>query len=316
MKNSKTETQLSAGEDKKSGKKKLLGIIFRMVLVLAVVALIGVGGYFLGNRLVGALKMPHPTVVILPTEYTVGEEWVPGLYITPGTEIRYKQEKVVPPSEEGESAPPESSEAPVESVPPVESLPPVETVPSMDTWMYTYGKLTGTDVLAADYIRLLYEEHDMLYVDEELNEQKELPELPTPTGSIHLVRQPIHEDWLMSLQISWDEQSCTVTAGPLEGAIQYLPVEGMNAFEALDYMASLDPQVLGLPVMENSNYKYYLISGVVMAEGKPCVHINVYGPDPDTGTNTFMGSYLIASDKSGLYRLDEVSKTITSLPLP
>lgn len=312
--------------DEAEGKKKTLGrkiggILIRVLLLLVVVALIAAGGYVGGNRLIGAMKMPDPTVIILPPTYTVGEEVLPGLYVAPGTEIRYKQEMVVPESEkeEGkETKEPEESPSPSPSQPPEESAEPEQSLPPeppMDTWIYRYGKLTGTDVLSADYIRLLVEEHDMLYVDDTLSEQEELPELPTPTGSIHLVREPVHEEWLLSVQVSWDEESCTVTVGPMEGSIEYLPVEGMNAFEALDYMASLGPEVLGLPEAGDNAYKYYLISGVVMAEGKPCVHINVYGPDPATGTNTFMGSYLIASDKSALYQLDEVNKNITELPL-
>lgn len=320
-----------SSEGKKSLGKKIRGILLRILLLLVVIGAVAVGGYIGGNKLIGAMKMPDPTVIILPVTYTVGEETIPALSIPVGTELRYKAEMVVPEGEEEseeesedaetkDEAPAETpaDEAPQESPELDENGEPIVSEPPlpMDTWIYTYGKITGTDTLSADYVKLLYEEYNLLPVDEELNELEELPELPLETGSVHLVKEPVGVEWLFSVEVSWDPESCTVKVGPMEGAIEYLPVEGMSAFEALDYMAAMDPAVLGLPVGPDTNYKYYLINGVVMAEGKPCIHINVYGEAPDTGTNQLMGSYLIASDKSRLYHLDEVNKTITELPLP
>ncbi len=93
------------------------------------------------------------------------------------------------------------------------------------------------------------------------------------------------------------------------------PAQEVSKGEAVEYIESLSPSVLGLEGESMEEYEVYPGERVVLVEDIPCTEIDVYSVTA-AGTNDIQGRYLLT--KTGprrLFRLDTFTKQVTELPL-
>lgn len=232
----------------------------------------------------------------LPQEYTLGEASIPAL--TPGEEEG--------PVTLGEAA------------------------------VYTYSGLADPGQTASSYAsQLTGSESGFSVVDEELV-RTDRPDFSEAEGQIRLAKAIEGEEkkddgededgepaepsaMVQSVWVAWTEGTCTVTVEEAAGVITDPPVEPepitMTLTEALDYVKSLPPAALGLDGASMEDYQIYSEEGIVWVDDQTCIRINVYSIDTDGGFNEVAGCYLLASDQSHLYQLDDVTHAVRELPL-
>lgn len=86
--------------------------------------------------------------------------------------------------------------------------------------------------------------------------------------------------------------------------------------EAVSYLESLSPQVLGLEGESMDEYELYSGGKVVMVEDIPCVEVTIYSAQNDTGTNDIQGRYLLSrSYPRRLFLVDDATRTAMELSL-
>ena len=321
-------------ETGKKSKKKLLMILLP-VLVLAVGAAVF---FFVIRPRLGGEKPeeppPPPEPVELPLMYKIGETEIHALPVW-GESTVYLEEEPVPVIE----APP-ADEEPTETVPedaggtdaegedaagdqgtePEEPAEPEEpTVVG-----YRYEGLNSPGTLADVYITLMTQEDvGFSQVDGELTRIKEPEEPSLERGTVRLAKNAPEDGKAICILLEWTEELCTVTMDLVDGRVKNPPEPvspagpmGMSADEMIDYMESLPPSVLGLEGSSMEGYDLLMQDGSVLIDGNPCVRINAYQTDSQTGTYEIGGNYFLSLDGAHLYRLDVASNSVTELPLP
>ena len=294
---------------KKSRKKKLL-IILLPVLLLAVGAAVF---FFVIRPRLGGEKPeeppPPPEPVELPLMYTIGETEVHALPVW-GESTVYLEEQELPP---------ETPKDPGDGEEDTEEEPVVPTAVT-----YRYEGLSSPGTLASVYTTLMTLDNiGFSQVDEELIRITEPEPLAVEAGSVCLAKNAPEDGKAMSIQLEWTEELCTVTADLVDGRVKNPPEPvspagpmGMSADQMIDYMQSLDPSVLGLEDTSMENYDLLIQDGSVLIDGIPCVRINAYRIDSQTGTNEIGGNYFLSLDGSHLYRLDVASNSVEELDAP
>ena len=285
-----------AVETGKKGKKKKLLLILLPVLVLAAGAAVF---FFVIRPKMGGGKVeeePPPEPVELPLMYTMGETEIHALPVW-GESTVYLEEQ----------------EAPVE-----------EDAPEPTAVTYRYEGLSSPGTLASVYTTLLTaEDVGFSQVDGELTRIKEPEALAVEAGSVHLAKNAPEEGKALSIQMDWTEEICTVTADLVDGTVRNPPEPAsparpaaLSADQALDYIKSLDPAVLGLEGDSMEGYELLLQDGSVLIDNNPCVRINAYRQDSQTGSNEIGGNYFLSLDGEHLYRLDVASNSVEELDTP
>lgn len=309
-------------ETGKRGKKKKLLMILLPILVLAAGAAVF---FFVIRPRLGGEKPeeppPPPEPVELPLMYTIGETEIHALPVW-GESTVYLEEEPAPVIE----APP-AGEEPAEAAPAGEEdaagdqkdEPEEPTVTG-----YRYEGLSSPGTLAGVYITLMTQEDvGFSQVDGELTRIKE-PEEPSPeSGAVRLAKNAPEEGKAMCLLLEWTEELCTVTMDLVDGRVKNPPEPvspagpmGMSADEMMDYLGSLPPSVLGLEGSTMEDYDLLMQDGSVLIDENPCVRINAYRTDSQTGTYEIGGNYFLSLDGAHLYRLDVASNSVAELPLP
>lgn len=309
---------------KKSKKKKLL-LILLPVLVLAVGAAVF---FFVVRPRLGGEKPeeppPPPEPVELPLMYTIGETEVHALPVW-GESTVYLEEQEVPAAESvektdaGEEDSGENAEAEDAGDKSAGEEPAVPTAVT-----YRYEGLSSPGTLASVYTTLMtLDDIGFSQVDEELVRIKEPEALAVEAGSVRLAKNAPEDGKAMSIQLEWTEELCTVTADLVDGRVKNPPEPvspmgpmGMSADQIMDYMGTLNPSVLGLEGATMEEYDLLMQDGSVLIDGNPCVRVNAYRINSETGTNEIGGNYFLSLDGSHLYRLDVASNSVTELDLP
>ncbi len=309
---------------KKSKKKKLL-LILLPVLVLAVGAAVF---FFVVRPRLGGEKPeeppPPPEPVELPLMYTIGETEVHALPVW-GESTVYLEEQEVPAAESvektdaGEEGSGEDAKAEDAGDEGAGEEPAVPTAVT-----YRYEGLSSPGTLASVYTTLMtLDDIGFSQVDEELVRIKEPEALAVEAGSVRLAKNAPEDGKAMSIQLEWTEEICTVTADLVDGRVKNPPEPvspmgpmGMSADQIMDYIGSLNPSVLGLEGATMEEYDLLMQDGSVLIDGNPCVRVNAYRIDSETGTNEIGGNYFLSLDGSHLYRLDVASNSVTELDLP
>ena len=319
------------GETGKKSKKKMLLMILLPVLVLAVGAAVF---FFVIRPKLGGEKAeeppPPPEPVELPLMYTMGETEVHALPVW-GESVVYPEEPKIPlvqtpPAEEeedtGEEEPAQGDTGEEDSS---EEKEPEEEEPTEPTAVaYRYEGLSSPGIVVSAYTMLLTaEDVGFSQVDEELIRLKEPEPLSVETGSVRLAKNAPEDGKALFLYMEWTEEICTVTADLVDGRVKNPPEPvspvgpmGMSADQMIDYMLSLNPSVLGLEGATMEEYDLLMQDGSVLIDGNPCVRVNAYRIDSETGTNEIGGNYFLSLDGSHLYRLDVASNSVTELDLP
>ena len=189
---------------------------------------------------------------------------------------------------------------------------------------YRYEGLSSPGTLASVYTTLMtLDDIGFSQVDEELVRIKEPEALAVEAGSVRLAKNAPEDGKAMSIQLEWTEEICTVTADLVDGRVKNPPEPvspmgpmGMSADQIMDYIGTLNPSVLGLEGATMEEYDLLMQDGSVLIDGNPCVRVNAYRIDSETGTNEIGGNYFLSLDGSHLYRLDVASNSVTELDLP
>ena len=252
--------------------------------------------------------------------YTMGETEVHALPVW-GESTVYLEEQEVPLVENVEkedTGDAETEDAETEDAE-TEEEPPVPTAVT-----YRYEGLSSPGTLASVYTTLMtLDDVGFSQVDEELTRIKEPEELAVEAGSVHLAKNAPEDGKAMSIQLEWTEEICTVTVDLVDGRVKNPPEPtspmgpmGMSADQIIDYMQSLNPSVLGLEGSTMEGYDLLMQEGSVLIDGNPCVRVNAYRINSQTGTNEIGGNYFLSLDGTHLYRLDVASNSVTELDLP
>ena len=309
----------------------MLLMILLPVLVLAVGAAVF---FFVIRPKLGGEKAeeppPPPEPVELPLMYTMGETEVHALPVW-GESVVYPEEPKIPlvqtpPAEEeedtGEEEPAQGDTGEEDSS---EEKEPEEEEPTEPTAVaYRYEGLSSPGIVVSAYTMLLTaEDVGFSQVDEELIRLKEPEPLSVETGSVRLAKNAPEDGKALFLYMEWTEEICTVTADLVDGRVKNPPEPvspvgpmGMSADQMIDYMLSLNPSALGLEGSTMEGYDFMMQDGSVLIDNIPCVRINAYQINSQTGTNEIGGNYFLSLDGSHLYRLDVASNSVEELDLP
>ncbi len=260
-----------------------------------------------------------------------------------------KLQDVVVYSEKIESVLPEETEEPPEETPPVdeEKTPPAEgeedpegdakaeeepEEPALTATRYRYENVTDPKGLMSAYAGLLTQEAAGFSAVDKTFQRMDLPdfdgmeasegqEAVPASKSVLLARNSDGDDGLVySLQLDWDETTCTVVVDTPEGRVHNPPSEDqsgpVSAGLTVDGFRELDPSVLGLPGASMDEYTVYVQDGMLLVYGNTCVRISVYAQNANTGTNEVAGSYFLSADGQHVYRYDVTDNSVEELEIP
>ena len=184
------------------------------------------------------------------------------------------------------------------------------TDPDTGEQTYTYSGLEDGSEVVSRYVSLLEEQEDCFVIDQQ-GQIQETAEPLEESGSLLVGRESTDGDGVFSLQITWDENSCTITPVYQEGIeiheaqeTETEPEDNLTLSEVVDRFLSCDPASLGLAGDDMSAYTVFPEEGYVMVDGVPGVRVNIY----EKSTHTFEESCIITSDGSRIYRLDRETR--------
>ena len=317
------------------GKKKKK----KLILLLPVVAIVVAAGVFFFLKGRGAEEEVVLEPIAVPLSYAFSEESnVPALPVI--------GEDVVVYSENIESVLPEKTEEPPEEAPPAEEEgaegeenaedetkaeeEPEE--PVLTATRYRYENVADPKGLMSAYAGLLTQEAAGFSVVDKTFQRMDLPDFEgkaTSEGqeavpaakSVLLARNSGGDDGLVySLQLDWDETTCTVVVDTPEGRVHNPPSQDqsgpVSAGLTVDGFRQLDPSVLGLPGASMDEYTVYVQDGMLLVYGNTCVRISVYAQNASTGTNEVAGSYFLSADGQHVYRYDVANNSVEELEIP
>jgi len=93
--------------------------------------------------------------------------------------------------------------------------------------------------------------------------------------------------------------------------------EPISVSQAVNYVMTLPPSLLGLPGTVMNEYNIYPGGAVVRVDGMACTELSVYSKNDSAGTNDIVGSYLLSRGETRrLFKLDKLTKQVTEIPLP
>lgn len=212
---------------------------------------------------------------------------------------------------------------------------------------YTYTGMSDAGAEAEAYAANLKTEKFSV-VDAEFVRTDE-PDYTTPEGTVLLARNiakkedpaaasadgnadssappvPVEEqkDMVLTVELTWSEGTMVVVCDQAEGKVTSPPQEqismtpgaSMTMSEAVDYLYTLDPSVLGLSGTSMDSYRIYALDGAVMVNNQLCMRLNIYSREGPEQTNEVAGIYLLTRDGAHLYQLDEAAGTVTEVKLP
>jgi len=139
-----------------------------------------------------------------------------------------------------------------------------------------------------------------------------------PSGSAQT--EPVAEDSSAGSSAgdsSGENGEVPLAGAPSAGAPAVLtaPQTSKTVSDCVDYIGSLSPGALGLEGESMEDYEIIPQNGIVLVDGQQCAEVFVYARDEKTGTNQFLGDFLLGRADSRLYRLDQESGTVTPVDL-
>lgn len=312
------------------GKKKKK----KLVLLLPVVAIVVAAGVFFFLKGRGAEEEVELKPIPTPLSYAFSEvSNVPALPVI-GEDVVVYSEKI-------ESVLPEETEEPPEETPPAEGEEDPEgdakaeeepEEPALTATRYRYENVTDPKGLMSAYAGLLTQEAAGFSAVDKTFQRMDLPdfdgkeasegqEAVPASKSVLLARNSDGDDGLVySLQLDWDETTCTVVVDTPEGRVHNPPSEDqsgpVSAGLTVDGFRELDPSVLGLPGASMDEYTVYVQDGMLLVYGNTCVRISVYAQNANTGTNEVAGSYFLSADGQHVYRYDVADNSVEELEIP
>ncbi len=94
-------------------------------------------------------------------------------------------------------------------------------------------------------------------------------------------------------------------------------VQPLSVSQAVNYVMTLPPSLLGLSGASMADYQIYPGGAVVRVDGMACTQLSVYSTTEKAGTNDIVGTYLLSrGEVRHLFKLDKATKQVTEIPLP
>lgn len=132
------------------------------------------------------------------------------------------------------------------------------------------------------------------------------------------------KDMVLTVELTWSEGTMVVVCDQAEGRVTSPPLDSigmtpgasMTMSEAVDFLYTLEPSVLGLSGTSMDTYRIYALDGAVMVNEQPCMRLSIYSREGPDQTNEVAGIYLLTRDAAHLYQLDEAAGTVREIKLP
>ena len=307
----------AAKKDGGEGEQTRRRLNLKVVIPLALVLLAGIaaGVYFFLLR--GGAEEIQP-----PTAYAISEESTIVLdgFLEEGGKISAITLQL-PESEDGEKEDKKDDKKEEDSEEDTEpQLLPIDTVA-----IYDYVGVTP-NALEQYLDALLAEDEGFVLVDEgykkletrpvfgELvaaeDDDAEAETMQLVDGTALLAREtssPDAEGRLFQLRLTWtaDGNTCSVEVSCPEAAF---PAESIvNSSGALSFIKSQRPSDLGLPGESMDEYNIYNQDGVLVIDGRVYRKFIIYEPDEVTGTNSYVGEYLLSGDGRSVFKRDSLT---------
>lgn len=193
-------------------------------------------------------------------------------------------------------------------------------------YVYTYEEIDDSAKAVEDYVGALTKADSAFRVVTANAETTALPDFSTETGSVILAKTSEQGESILRLDIKWFSKGCTIEvslrpgeireAKESEGSPVQMSVRFVTASEAVQFIESLTPSVLGLPGESMEEYHVYYMDAEVNVNGTPCTCLRVYSTAVPEGSNVYEGTYMLSVDKRKLYRQAADSAAVVELTLP
>lgn len=191
------------------------------------------------------------------------------------------------------------------------------------TYTYLYADLAEGGRTIEAYMRGLIDAEVGFLVVNSSGSRATPPDFSAKQGSLTLTRANLHQRKNLWLTLGWDDTDLTMTASLRDATPEGTPgagtessLEALAADGAVNFLYGLPPSVLTLPGDSMKQYQIYFNEGTVEVNGSTCLRLSIYEIGEPAGTNNFVAIYLLACNRSKLYRLDATLTEPTELPLP
>ncbi len=144
--------------------------------------------------------------------------------------------------------------------------------------------------------------------------------------AIHITKNPLEATTDTYLYITWDGNTASVlvyerpAVAEGEEALPLIPdpnnPEASSPPEALNFVMSLAPSLLGLDGDSMSKYEVYFQQGLVQVDDTPCMQLRVYELREPELTNVYRETYFLSADLKLLFKLDRDSGAVEEISLP
>ena len=313
------------GQEQEQGKKKKLPLPFLLISLAVIVAAAVIVFLFVLPKLRGedpdVIESVEPSPPVLPTELPVGDNTVPGMvlgsdeYLAQAVLAKTITYTYTDLSDAGKVA--ETYVGQLKTAETKFSLVDEEFVRLKDEPDFTAAE--GMVLMARNLPKPEPEttpEPEPTPEEDEEGKESGAPEesaapseepSPEPTASAEPVEEP--PDMVLTVRITWSPGKCVVTADEEEGRVTSPPStrpaqHPVTQRGAAQVLKRLDPAMLGLPGQSMEGYEVIPMDGTELVDGLTAIRMHVYSDDNASGTNDFMGSYLMTIDGDHLYRVD------------
>ncbi len=313
------------GQEQEQGKKKKLPLPFLLISLAVIVAAAVIVFLFVLPKLRGedpdVIESVEPSPPVLPTELPVGDNTVPGMvlgsdeYLAQAVLAKTITYTYTDLSDAGKVA--ETYVGQLKTAETKFSLVDEEFVRLKDEPDFTAAE--GMVLMARNLPKPEPEttpEPEPTPEEDEEGKESGAPEesaapseepSPEPTASAEPVEEP--PDIVLTVRITWSPGKCVVTADEEEGRVTSPPSSRpaqhpVTQRGAAQVLKRLDPAMLGLPGQSMEGYEVIPMDGTELVDGLTAIRMHVYSDDNASGTNDFMGSYLMTIDGDHLYRVD------------
>ena len=313
------------GQEQEQGKKKKLPLPFLLISLAVIVAAAVIVFLFVLPKLRGedpdVIESVEPSPPVLPTELPVGDNTVPGMvlgsdeYLAQAVLAKTITYTYTDLSDAGKVA--ETYVGQLKTAETKFSLVDEEFVRLKDEPDFTAAE--GMVLMARNLPKPEPEttpEPEPTPEEDEEGKESGAPEesaapseepSPEPTASAEPVEEP--PDIVLTVRITWSPGKCVVTADEEEGRVTSPPSSRpaqhpVTQRGAAQVLKRLDPAMLGLPGQSMEGYEVIPMDGTELVDGLTAIRMHVYSDDNASGTNDFMGCYLMTIDGDHLYRVD------------
>lgn len=198
-----------------------------------------------------------------------------------------------------------------------------------DTQIFHYEKLPEGGKTVEAYVTLLLAEKKPFVIVNSTGAITDPPDYSQEAGTVILSRANFETLKNLWLVFRWEKEDCSITAyltdaDPNQKAHENKPtttVKGeatraggtagasgtsgaasssgssMTPGDAVSYLMGLSPSALGLPGDSMNEYHVYYQDGTAKVDNETCIRLQVYEISPPEGSNSFVGSFLLSSDK-------------------